>query len=108
MSSKEKDIHIIHNCEEHFYNWLKFRLLQKGILVDKLSTLTDILVNHEKELIALKQHIKQLKKWNRIKDEFYKLNTRLNGDGENDEYLQSLIEKVAFEGQILWLTIQED
>jgi len=108
MSPKQKNISIIHNCENHFYHWLKLRLLQNGVTVDDHCTLTDILINHEKELVALKQHIKQLQKWNKVKEECFSLTTKLNGDGESDDHLQFLIEKAAFEGQVLWLTIQED
>lgn len=107
MTQKQKNINIIHNCENHFFNWLKFRLFQKGVAIDDQFTLTDILSIHEPELVALKQHIKQLQRWNKIKDECYSLSQSMNGNGEQSDHLQTLIEKAAFEGQVLWLTIQE-
>jgi hypothetical protein len=108
MSPKQKNINVIHNCEELFSNWLKVRLGEKGISINESDKLSELLICHGHELANFKQHLKPLVKWNKIKDECYDLSTRLNGIGKNDEQLVDLIEKTAFEGQILWLTLQED
>ena len=108
MSPQQKNISIIHNCEEHLFNWLKIRLHDHGVLTLDHNCLSDILSNYEKDLEFLRQHIKTIKKWNQIKEECYSLSSEMNGSGDNDEHLQGLIEKAAFEGQVLWLTIQED
>lgn len=108
MSPQHKNINIIHNCEEHLCNWLKIRLVEKGVSVDHKADLTEILEHHTEELDTLRQHIKPLKKWNSIKNRCYSMSTKLNGYAEQDEELGNLIEKAAFEGQILWLTIKEE
>ena len=108
MSPKQKNINIIYNCEELFSDWMKVRLGEKGISISNSESLSVLLFSHEFELVNFKQHIKPLQMWNRNKDECYKLSTKLNGTAENDELLAALIEKTAFEGQILWLTLQED
>lgn len=108
MSPQYKNINIIHNCEEHLYNWLKVRLVERGVSVEHTANLSEILEHHESELDTLKQHIKPLKKWNKIKDRCYSLSTSLNGSAEQDEELGNLIEKAAMEGQVLWLTIKEE
>ena len=108
MTAHQKNIHIVHNCEEHLLNWLKIILRDHGIVVNDSSNLTEVLAKYEKELDSLRQHIKPLKKWNKIKNECYSLYTKLNGNGENDELFFTLSERAAFEGQILWLTIREN
>lgn len=108
MSPKQKNINVIHNCEELFTNWLKVRLENKGISISENDKLSELLICHENEFTYLKQHIKPLLKWNKIKDECYNLTTKLNGTAKKDKQLVRLIEKTAFEGQILWLTLQED
>ena len=108
MNPQQKNINIVHNCEEHLYNWLKVRLNQHGIYIDKPCSLAEILSLYEKESDALKQHIEPIQKWNKIKDECYELSTKLNGQGEYDDQLYALSERAAFEGQILWLTIREN
>ena len=108
MSAIKRNIDIIHNCEERFYNWLKYRLNENGIELNEQPNLSNILEQYQTELITFKQHLKPLLKWNKVKDECFKLNARLNDHADNDEYLNDLIEKTAFEGQILWLTFQEE
>jgi len=108
MNTIEKNIGIIHNCEERFYNWLKSRLSDHGINQLDQADLSGLLELYEGELSGFKQHLKPLLKWNRIKNECYDLNDRLNGSAMNDESLNNLVEKTAFEGQILWLTFQEE
>ena len=81
---------------------------ERGIAIDQLNNLTDILRKYESELFFLHQHIKQIQKWNEVKEECYELSSELNGYGEQDDRLSNLVEKVAFDGQVLWLTIQED
>ena len=107
MSPQQRNINIIHNCEDHFSDWLRQQLNSHGILLNKQIGLTEMLSVHERELESVKQHLKPIKKWNAIKDECYAMSTRLNGGGEQDEQLSVLVEKTAFEGQILWLTIQD-
>ena len=108
MSPKQRNINIIHNCEEHFYNWLKTRLIEMGISVDSQKNLSGILVDHQYELDIIKQHLKPLQKWSKTKDECYSRTTQLNGSAQSDEYLLELVEKTAIEGQVLWLTLQEN
>lgn len=108
MSPKQRNINIIHNCETHFYNWLKARLIEMGISVDSQQNLSGILVDHEYELDIIKQHFKPLQKWSKIKDECYSRTAQLNGSAQSDEYLLELVEKTAIEGQVLWLTLQEN
>jgi hypothetical protein len=108
MTAVEKNIDVIHNCEQRFYNWLKFHLSSHGVYGIDQSDLSGILQHYEGELTMFKQHLKPLLKWNKIKEECYTLNTQLNGRAETDENLQKLIEKTAFEGQVLWLTFQEE
>jgi len=107
MSPQQKNISIIHNCENHFCDWLKIRLVDQGIPINIKYGLSEILLKHESELEFVRQHIKPIKKWNNSKDECYNLSSKLNGRGSNDDHLLVLIEKTAFEGQILWLTIQD-
>lgn len=107
MSPQQKNISIIHNCENHFCDWLKNRLVNHGIPINNQYSLSEILLNHESELEFVRQHIKPIKKWNTNKDECFNLSEKLNGRGNNDDHLMVLIERTAFEGQILWLTIQE-
>lgn len=108
MNATKKNIDIIQNCEERFYNWLKTRLTDQGINLRQQPNLSEILENYQKELSVYRQHLKPLLKWNRVKDECVALNKKLNGHAENDQILSELIEKTAFDGQILWLTFQED
>jgi hypothetical protein len=108
MTAIEKNIDVIHNCEERFYNWLKVHLSENGMYRQEQSNLSGILENYETELSTFRQHLKPLLRWNKIKEECYTLTTRLNGQADNDDYLRGLIEKTAFEGQILWLTFQEE
>ena len=106
MIPKQENINIIHNCEELFSKWLLARLGNKGISINGIGGLSELLNSHEQELSDIKQHIKPLRKWNKIKDECYSLTAKLNGAANiNDQYAE-LIEKTAFEGQILWLTLQ--
>jgi len=107
MSPQQKNISIIHNCENHFYSWLTSRLSGMGVSIDNQQNLSDMLLHHERELIVIKQHLKPLQKWSRTKDECLVLSSTLNGNAETDEFLGELLEKTAFEGQILWLTLQE-
>ena len=108
MSPEQNNISIIHNCEKHFFDWLKFRLNEKGVTIHCNTNLTDVLLNHGNELEELRQHLKPLNRWNKFKNECFLLSERLNGSAESDEYLIELMEKTAFEGQILWLTFQAD
>lgn len=108
MCAIDKNIDIIHNCEERFYNWLKSRLIDHGIKLHDENNLSGLLEHYEAELSSFKQHLKPLLKWNRIKDECYNMNERMNGRAKSDEFLNNLVEKTAFEGQILWLTFQEE
>ena len=108
MSTTEKSINVIHNCERHFYEWLKLRLYKKGIILNNQDDLSIVLSQHENSLDELKQHLKPLLKWDKIKNECYVLSASLNGSADNDGYFVGLIEKAAFEGQILWLTLEED
>jgi len=108
MSPQQKSIDVIHNCEKHFYEWLKMRLDKKEISIEFGNNLSDFLTHHENKLIELEQHLKPLLKWNKVKNECYSLKAKLNGNADNDEYLKALMEKTAFEGQVLWLTLRED
>ena len=108
MNATKKNIDIIHNCEERVYNWLKARLTDQGIKLFEQPNLSGILEHYQSELSGYRQHLKPQVKWNRVKDECFELNNKLNGHADNDQYLSELIEKTAFEGQILWLTFQED
>jgi len=108
MNPQEKNISIIHNCEDHLFNWMKIKLKEHGFSINEQHNLSDILFAFENRMDFLRQHIKSIKKWNKIKDECYSLSSRLNGSAEGDERLNNLVEQAAFEGQILWLTIQED
>lgn len=107
MSPQQRNISIIRNCEDHFCDWLKNQLGNNGILTDDQVGLTEILSNHENELDSVRQHLKPIKRWNKVKDECFGLSSRLNGNGESNDKLSVLVEKTAFEGQILWLTIQD-
>jgi len=107
MSPKQKNINIICNCEELFSDWLKVRLGEKGISIGKSENLSTLLISHEHELANFNQHIKPLQKWNKRKNECYKLSSELNGNSEYNELFVALMEKTAFEGQVLWLTLQE-
>lgn len=107
MSPQQKNIGIIHNCEDHFCDWLKNQLGQNGININDQVGLTEILTNHENRLDSVRQHLKPIMRWNKIKDECFDLSSRLNGNGEGNDQLKALVEKTAFEGQILWLTIQD-
>ena len=107
MSPRQKNINIIHNCEKHFFNWLTIRLMEMGVTIESQHDLSEILLNHEKELGLIHQHLKPLQKWSRIKDECFSRSSQLNGNAESDEYLGELLEKTAFDGQVLWLTLQE-
>ena len=107
MSPKQKNINIIYNCEELFSDWMKVRLGEKGISISKSESLSVLLFSHEFELVNFKQHIKPLQKWNKNKDECYKLSTEINGNSEYNEQFTAFAEKTAFEGQVLWLTLQE-
>ena len=108
MSPRQKNINIIHNCEELFSKWLKVRLGNKGISINGNGDLSELLNSHEQELAYVKQHIKPLQRWNKIKTECYSLTSELNGTANSDDNYAKLVEKTAFEGQILWLTLQED
>lgn len=108
MSPKQKNINIIHNCEVHFHDWLISRLAENGILVQSQENLSVVLTNHGNSVDAIGQHLKPLQKWNKSKDECYSLSVKLNGKAENNKYLADLMERTAFEGQILWLTLQQD
>ena len=108
MSPEQNSINIIHNCEKHFFDLLRTYLVGKGITLDHQENLSDVLAQYEKALDIIKQHVKPLQRWNKTKDECYTLSQKLNGNAEKDEYLIGLMEKTAFEGQILWLTLQED
>lgn len=108
MSPQQKNISIIHSCEEHLFNWLKMKLVEHGISIPDEQSLSDILSTYENKLEFLRQHIKPIQKWNKVKDECYSLSAGLNGNAEHDDQLMVLIERAAFEGQVLWLTLQED
>lgn len=108
MSPEQNSIHIIHNCEKHFFELLRSYLVERGIVLDHQENLSDVLAHYERALDTIKQHLKPLQRWNKTKDECYALSLKLNGNAEKDEYLIDLMEKTAFEGQILWLTLQED
>ena len=108
MIKQQKNLGIIHNCEELFSKWLKARLENRGIPITNGEQLSELLINYEHELANLKQQIKPLQKWNKIREECVELKTTINGGVGNDEHLSKLIEKTAFEGQILWLTFQDD
>ncbi len=108
MSTVRKNIDIIHNCEERFYNWLKVRLTSQGISPDDQNDLSELLEHYSNELASFRQHLKPLLKWNKVKDECYEMSSALNGHAEQNEDLKELIEKTAFDGQILWLTFQEE
>ncbi len=107
MIKQQKNLGIIQNCEELFSDWLKARLKNKGIPINSSEHLTELLSKYEDEMINFNQQIKPLQKWNKIREECFGLTTKLNGGGGNDKQLADLIEKTAFEGQILWLTFQE-
>jgi hypothetical protein len=108
MSPQQKGIDIIHNCERHFYEWLKVLVHEKGIDPEKHKNLSEILKLIENNSQDYKQHIKPLIKWDKTKNECYILSDKLNGSAENDEELSELIEKTAFEGQILCLTLRDE
>ncbi len=108
MNTVQKNFDIIHNCEERFFNWLVFKLSCQGILPGDQTDLSDLLEHYEEDLISYRQHIKPLVRWNKVKDACYDFNASLNGYAENDEDLIDLLEKTAFEGQVLWLTFQEE
>lgn len=107
MNPKRKSINIIYNCEELFSDWLKVRLGEKGISICGSENLATLLINHEHEFANFEQHLKPLQKWNKNKDECYKLSTEINGNSEYNEQFTAFAEKTAFEGQVLWLTLQE-
>lgn len=108
MTAIKKNINIIHNCEERFYNWLKSKLSGKGINFIEQPNLSDLLEHYERELLSDNQHLKPLQKWDKVKNECLGQSTRLNGQADQNRDLVDLIERTAFEGQILWLTFQED
>lgn len=78
-----------------------------GIQINQRSNLTEILFNHENQMSFLNQHLKQIQQWNKIKEECYDLSTRALNDYKDDERLENLVEKAAFDGQVLWMTIQD-
>jgi hypothetical protein len=108
MSPRQRNINTIQNCEKHFYIWLKARLKEMGVSVDQQQNLSDILLNYEFELDIIKQHLKPLQRWCQIKDECISLTVQLNGKAQSEENLVEMVEKTAIEGQVLWLTLQED
>ncbi len=108
MSAALRNIDIIHNCEDRFFNWLKYELACQGVSAEDFKDLSELLTHHEAELIHFRQHLKPLKKWDKTRLECYALSSSLNGSAEKDEDHLSLLEKTAFEGQVLWLTIQEE
>jgi hypothetical protein len=108
MNTVQKNIDIIHNCEERFFNWLLLKLSCQGIAPVDQTDLSELLEHYEGELVDFRQHLKPLVRWNRVKDACVELSYDLNGQAENDEDLLDLLEKTAFEGQVLWLTFQEE
>ena len=108
MDKQRKSIGIIHSCEELFSKWLKSRLENKGIPISNSEHLSELLINYEKELANINQQIKPLQKWNKVREECVELTAKMNGEARNDEHISKLIEKTAFEGQILWLTFQDE
>ena len=60
MTAIEKNIDVIHNCENRFYNWLKVHLCDHGIYRQDQSNLTGILEHYERELSTFRQHLKPL------------------------------------------------
>ena len=79
-----------------------------GIKINQKSNLTEILFNYQNQMSFLNQHLKQIRQWNEIKEECYDLSSRNLHDYDQDERLERLVEKVAFDGQVLWMTIQEN
>ena len=107
MSPQQKNLSIIHNCEEYLLNWLKEKMNEQGIAPSNQGNLSDLLTCHEEALTFLNQHIKPIKKWISTKREYERLSATERPDENSEEQLSTLGEKVAFEGQVLWLTIQE-
>ncbi len=98
----------IQNCEQHFCKWIKVRLHQHGIHTDYHQNLKELLHRHSEELDQMEQHIKPLKRWCQIKDECYGLAGDMDDVATFDEpQIKELMEKIAFEGQILLLTMQD-
>jgi hypothetical protein len=108
MNTVQKNIDIIHNCEERFFNWLLLKLSVQGITPGVQNDLSELLDHHEGDLTSFRQHLKPLVRWNKVKDACYEMSYDLNGHAESDEDLLDLLEKTAFEGQVLWLTFQEE
>lgn len=108
MNTVKKNIDIIHNCEERFFNWLRLKLSCQGITPGDKNDLSELLDHHEGDLVSFRQHLKPLVRWSKLKDTCYEMSYDLNGQAESDEDLLDLLEKTAFEGQVLWLTFQEE
>jgi hypothetical protein len=108
MNTVQKNIDIIHNCEERFFNWLQLKLSCQGITPGDQTDLSELLDHHEGDLDNFRQHLKPLVRWSKVKDVCYEMSYDLNGQAESDEDLLDLLEKTAFEGQVLWLTFQEE
>ncbi len=101
-----KYIDIIHTCEDLFSEWLIKRLKLIGREVSRDLAFSDILSIYENELSIDQQHIKPLMKWNEHKTKCYSYTTdKMNGNSKN---IQDFMEKTAFDGQVLWLTLQEN
>lgn len=95
-----KWIGIISHCEKLFTEWLCKKLSQAGHSMQTDADLSEILLKYEKKCSGDQQHVKPLLSWNDKR--CFCLNQIKNGQYDKD--LQYLLEKTAFEGQVLLLT----
>lgn len=97
-----KWIGIISQCEKLFIEWLSNKLTSAGHSIQNNSDLSEILVSYENKCKGDQQHIKPLLSWNDKRS--YCLERLENSQYDND--LHYLLEKTAFEGQVLLLTFK--
>jgi hypothetical protein len=100
----EKWIGIISQCEKLFIEWLCHKLSQAGHSIKGDSDLSEILVNYEKKCNGDQQHLKPLLSWNDKR--CLCLDQLKNDQSVPDKELKYLLEKTAFEGQVLLLTFK--
>ncbi|MGF1638094.1 MAG: hypothetical protein ACFCUU_13535 [Cyclobacteriaceae bacterium] len=94
----------IKHCEHLFLAWLQGKLASNGVKAYEFKDLTVALKEYEKFFKGDQQHIKPLMHWNENRlrcDNFLPIHT----ENHSMEFLY-LLEKTAFDGQVLLLTFK--
>ncbi len=108
MKTINQHISTINFCENLFCTWVKNELRKVGVELNGEIEFSEILSRYTKEFQSENQHIKPLVRWNENKKRCVNLSSKknlVNGDFKNYE---SLLEKTAFDGQVLWLTLKNN